>query len=73
MEDEFAFADASMVVAVEIVVNALTVDVVRACSMIDDTVVVDTVVAMVVDTVVADDSVVAADYDEDNCSTVVET
>ena len=59
-----------MVVAMEIVVDALTIDVVRACSMVDDTVVVDTVVAMVVDTVVADDS---ADDDEGNCSTEVET
>ena len=65
MEDGFAFVDARMVVAVEIVVDALTVDVVRACSMVDDTV--------VVDTVVADDSVVAADDDECNCSTEVET
>ena len=68
----FAFADASMVVAVEIDVGALKVDVVRAYSMVDDTVV-DTVVDSVVDTVVFDDSVVAADDDEDNCSTEVET
>ena len=72
MEDWFAFADASMVVAVEIVVGALRVDVVRACSMVDDTVV-DTVVESVVDTVFVDDSVVAADDDEGNCSTEVET
>ena len=68
----FAFADASEVVVVEIVVDALTIDVVRACSMVDDSVVAS-MVDTVVDTVVADDSVVAADDDEDNCSTEVET
>ena len=62
----FAFADASKVVAVEIVVDALTLGVVRAYSM---------VVEVDVDTVVVDDSVVAADDDdyECNCSTEVET
>ena len=65
----FAFADASEVVAVEIVVDALTSDVVRACSMVVE-VIVDTVVELVVDTVVADDSVVAADDDECNCTRV---
>ena len=60
----FAFADASEIVAVDIVVDALTLGVVRAYSM---------VVEVDVDTVVADDSVVAADDYECNCSTEVET
>ena len=72
MEDEFAFVEGSMVVAVEIVVDALTIDVVRACGMVDDSVVA-LIVDTVVDTVVADDSVVAADDNDDNCSTEVET